>query len=71
MLQLPDILYFDPITEQFQVVEQVMILGRSNHLTFALDDFPTGVCSPPTTPVYPETTSKEPQTTDVTGLPTC
>ena len=42
---LPDILYFDPITEQFQVMEQKMSIGRSNHLIFALEEFPTGVCS--------------------------
>ena len=42
---LADILYFDPITEQFQVMEQSMSIGRSNHLLFALDEFPSGVCS--------------------------
>ena len=42
---IPDILYFDPITEQFQVMEQKMSIGRSNHLIFALEEFPTGVCS--------------------------
>ena len=42
---LADILYFDPITEQFQVMEQTMSIGRSNHLIFALEEFPTGVCS--------------------------
>merc|ERR1712038_1802127 len=40
-----DIPYFDPITEQFQVMEQQMAIGRSNHLIFALDEFPSGVCS--------------------------
>jgi len=40
-----DILYFDPVTEQFQVMEQKMSIGRSNHLIFALEEFPTGVCS--------------------------
>ena len=44
-LDIADILYFDPITEQFQVMEQTMSIGRSNHLIFALEDFPTGVCS--------------------------
>ena len=52
-----DILYFDPITEQFQVVDQIMSIGRSNHLSFALEEFPTAVCSPSTTPDYPETTT--------------
>ena len=42
---LSDILYFDPVTEQFQVMEQKMSIGRSNHLIFALEEFPTGVCS--------------------------
>ena len=58
-----DILYFDPITEQFQAVEQIMSIGRSNHLSFALDEFPTAVCSPSTTPDYPGTTTQEFQTT--------
>jgi len=40
-----DILYFDPITEQFQVMEQKMAIGRSNHLMFALEEFPSGICS--------------------------
>ena len=44
-LDIADILYFDPITEQFQVMEQTMSIGRSNHLIFALEEFPTGVCS--------------------------
>ena len=58
-----DILYFDPDTEQFQVVEQKMSIGRSNHLIFALEEFPTAVCSPFTTPEYPDTTSPGLQTT--------
>ena len=33
------------MTEQFQVMEQKMSIGRSNHLIFALEEFPTGVCS--------------------------
>ena len=40
-----------------------MSIGRSNHLIFALEEFPTAVCSPFTTPEYPETTSQEPPTT--------
>ena len=31
--------------ERFQAVEQKMSIGRSNHLIFALEDFPSGVCS--------------------------
>ena len=62
-----DILYFDPDTEQFQVVEQKMSIGRSNHLIFALEEFPSAVCSPFTTPGYPDTTSPDLQTT--TGYP--
>ena len=40
-----------------------MSIGRSNHLSFALEEFPTAVCSPSTTPDYPETTTQEFQTT--------
>merc|ERR1712039_607469 len=67
-----DILYFDPVTEQFQAMEQKMSIGRSNHLIFALDEFPSAVCSvkagtgaPVTDPPAGtgDTTTKAPTTT--------
>ena len=42
-------------------MEQKMSIGRSNHLIFALEEFPTGVCSLFTTP-EPQTPSLEPET---------
>ena len=74
-LHFTDILYFDPITEQFQVMEQKMSIGRSNHLIFALGEFPTGVCSQLNTP-EPQTptsatsfTTASSTTSSATALP--